>query len=39
MKKYEKPIVEVAEIAVEQGFEVSGGGSIEDVPADNWGEY
>ena len=39
MKKYEMPAIEVAEIAVEQGFEVSGGGNIDDVPTDNWGEY
>ena len=39
MKKYEMPIVEVEEIAVEQGFTTSGGGTIDDVPSDNWGEY
>ena len=36
---YETPMLAVEEIAVEKGFEVSGGGNIDDVPTDNWGEY
>lgn len=39
---YETPMLEVVAIAVEQGFTVSGvsgGGTIENVPSDNWGEY
>ena len=36
---YETPMLEVVTIAVEQGFNVSGGGTIEKVPSDEWGEY
>ena len=36
---YETPMLAVTEIAVEQGFTTSGGGSINDVPSDNWGDY
>ena len=41
MKKeaYETPMLEVVAIAVEQGFNVSGGGTVEKVPSDEWGEY
>ena len=36
---YETPMLEVVAIAVEQGFNVSGGGTVEKVPSDEWGEY
>lgn len=39
---YETPMLEVVAIAVEQGFNVSGvsgGGTVEEVPSDQWGEY
>ena len=34
---YEMPMLTVEEIAVEQGFTVSG--SIEDAETDQWGDY
>lgn len=36
---YETPMLEVVAIAVEQGFNVSGGGTIDEVPSDQWGDY
>jgi hypothetical protein len=36
---YQTPALDLLEIVVEQGFEVSSGGTIEDAETDNWGDY
>ena len=36
---YETPMLEVVTIAVEQGFNVSAGSTVEEVPSDQWGDY